>query len=198
MVEQFARNRLMNGNQSPVESTSDRARTRRFAHAAGTFLLVLGTAGLVATALHRYDLLPRRIERWWLRAGTILICSSVACVLAGCRLLWNSGHPRTGWRPRNAGVRFHSLVLYKRSECPLCDEARELIAIYRKFLPPPVEVDVDGDPRLAEKFGTCVPVIEIDGKIRFRGQVSEVLLRRLIDRTVPNEPGGRRPLPTRR
>ena len=31
------------------------------------------------------------------------------------------------------------------------------------------------------RFGTCVPVIEVNGKIRQRGRFSEVLFRRLID-----------------
>lgn len=51
----------------------------------------------------------------------------------------------------------------------------------------PVEVDVDGDEELKEKFNTCVPVIEIDGKVRFRGIVDETLLRRLIEGSEPAE-----------
>ena len=182
--------------QPDVEPSSVRARA--FTHAAGTAFLLLGTAGLLATALHRYDLLPRRIERWWLRAGTILLCCSIASVLAGCRLLWKSGHPNTPWQPRNDGVRFHTIIMYKRKDCPLCDEARDLIAAYRRFLPPPVEVEIDGDAGLVERFGNCVPVVEIDGKVRFQGRISEVLLRRLIDHTPPNEPDSRRPQPIRR
>jgi len=41
-------------------------------------------------------------------------------------------------------------------------------------------VDVDASPELRDRFDTCVPVVEIDGKIRFRGHVDRVLLRRLL------------------
>ena len=41
-------------------------------------------------------------------------------------------------------------------------------------------VDVDEDAALVERFNECVPVVEIDGKIRFRGRVDPVLLRRLL------------------
>jgi hypothetical protein len=44
----------------------------------------------------------------------------------------------------------------------------------------PEEVDIDLDPELKARFTDCVPVVEIEGKIRFRGRVNEVLLRRLI------------------
>jgi hypothetical protein len=41
-------------------------------------------------------------------------------------------------------------------------------------------IDVDGDAALRERFNECVPVVEIDGKIRFRGRVDAMLLRRLL------------------
>jgi hypothetical protein len=41
-------------------------------------------------------------------------------------------------------------------------------------------VDIDLQPDLRAAFDTCVPVVEIDGKIRFRGRVDPLLLRRLI------------------
>ena len=42
-------------------------------------------------------------------------------------------------------------------------------------------VDIDADPALRERFDTCVPVVEIDGQVRFRGRVEPVLLRRMFD-----------------
>ena len=41
-------------------------------------------------------------------------------------------------------------------------------------------VDVDTDPQLAARFGECVPVVTVNGKVRFRGKVNGVLLRRLL------------------
>ena len=41
-------------------------------------------------------------------------------------------------------------------------------------------VDIAGDQRLEEQYGEWIPVIEIDGQIRFRGRVDTLLLQRLI------------------
>jgi glutaredoxin len=70
------------------------------------------------------------------------------------------------------------VVLYTRQGCHLCDDAREVL---RRFGLSPELVDVDADPALRAQFDQCVPVVAIDGKVRFRGRINEVLLRRLID-----------------
>jgi glutaredoxin len=70
------------------------------------------------------------------------------------------------------------VVLYTRRECCLCDDARRVLEAHALT---PECVDVDADPRLREQFGDWVPVVEIDGRIRFRGRVEPVLLRRLLD-----------------
>jgi len=44
----------------------------------------------------------------------------------------------------------------------------------------PICLDVDADADLRARFNECVPVVEIDGKIRFRGHVDQRLLRRLL------------------
>jgi glutaredoxin len=115
---------------------------------------------------------------------------SALLLLSGGMLLWRSGHRATDWRPRAPGRRFNSVVFYTRADCPLCEEAREVLARYRRHLPPLVEVDIDGDTELMRQLGTCIPVVEFDGKVRFRGRVSEALLRRLLEGTPP----GRQPL----
>ena len=71
----------------------------------------------------------------------------------------------------------HNVVLYTRVGCHLCDDARELLV--RHGLRPRL-VDVDLDERLAAEHGNCVPVVEIDGRVRFRGRVNAVLLQRLL------------------
>jgi len=68
-------------------------------------------------------------------------------------------------------------VLYTRQGCHLCDDA---LAVLRQHGIEPQLVDVDADETLRERFNECVPVVEIDGKIRFRGRIDPVLLRRLI------------------
>ncbi len=70
------------------------------------------------------------------------------------------------------------LVLYTRQGCHLCHQAEELLASYGLQ---PRLVDIDNDPELQSTFDTCVPVVEIDGQVRFRGRIDELLLRRLIN-----------------
>jgi len=70
------------------------------------------------------------------------------------------------------------VVLYTRQGCHLCDEA--LAVLVRHGLAPRL-VDIDADPELHERYNECVPVVEIDGRERFRGRVNEVLLLRLIN-----------------
>ena len=70
------------------------------------------------------------------------------------------------------------IVLYTRKGCCLCDDAAALLARHGLHVQ---AVDIDDSPELLEKFTNCVPVVEIDGKVRFRGNVNEVLLKRLLD-----------------
>lgn len=70
------------------------------------------------------------------------------------------------------------VVLYTRSGCHLCDQGLSLL---RKYGLHPELVDIDQDSALREQFDTCVPVVQIDGKVRFRGRVSEILLRRVLN-----------------
>jgi glutaredoxin len=70
-----------------------------------------------------------------------------------------------------------NVILYSREGCHLCDDAHSLLL--RHGLQARV-VDIDADPTLRERFNECVPVVEIDSKVRFRGRVDPILLRRLI------------------
>lgn len=79
--------------------------------------------------------------------------------------------PSTGWK----------VVLYHRAGCHLCDDAWELLVRMRDRYALVLEKhDVDADPALAAEFGECVPVVTVNGRVRFRGKVSPVLLRRLF------------------
>jgi hypothetical protein len=41
-------------------------------------------------------------------------------------------------------------------------------------------VDVDDDPELAREHGNHVPVVQINGRVRFRGAINPVLFQRLV------------------
>ncbi len=70
-----------------------------------------------------------------------------------------------------------NVLLYTRGGCHLCDDAHQVLTAHGLT---PTVIDVDADPALHETFNECVPVVEIDGQIRFRGRVDPVLLRRLL------------------
>lgn len=74
-----------------------------------------------------------------------------------------------GSKPRTA-------ILYTRRECHLCEVAAQTLAEAGYV----VElVDIDQQPELRQKYDHDVPVVEIDGRIRFRGRVDPLLLKRL-------------------
>ena len=75
-----------------------------------------------------------------------------------------------------------AVVLYTRAGCHLCDAAKRLLEKYSESSGLTVtEVDIDRDPAIKAQFDLCVPVVEINGKVRFRGTVNEVLLRRQFE-----------------
>lgn len=74
------------------------------------------------------------------------------------------------------------VLVYTRTGCHLCEDAWTLLESARKTHGFSLEaVDVDTDPELVKQYGECVPVVVVDGKVRFRGLVNPVLLRRLLD-----------------
>jgi glutaredoxin len=93
--------------------------------------------------------------------------------------LWN-------WfrRPRpRPDLRF---VLYTRAGCHLCETAWETLQDARRRYGFALEtVDIDPSPELVAAHGNWVPVVTVNGKVRFRGHVNPVLLRRILDAAPP-------------
>ncbi len=84
-------------------------------------------------------------------------------------------------RPRPADSRPLAVTVYSRSECGCCHKALALLEGYQRDGKVEVRVvDVDSDADLAARFGTSVPVVEINGKVRFKGLVNPVLLDRIV------------------
>lgn len=86
------------------------------------------------------------------------------------------------WRRRRAVPLDHlRLVLYTRQGCHLCEKAAQVLTQaqvrYRFALE---TIAVDADSALADHYGLTVPVVTVNGKLRFRGQVNPVLLERLL------------------
>jgi len=72
--------------------------------------------------------------------------------------------------------------MYTRRGCHLCDDAwAELEKAQRSHGFVLESQDVDDDPALAARFGDRVPVVTVNGEVRFRGGVNAVLLDRLLE-----------------
>jgi len=71
----------------------------------------------------------------------------------------------------------HQATIYTREGCHLCERAHEMLT---RFGVEVALVDIDQDDALRAQYNECVPVVWIDGKERFRGNVDERLLRRLL------------------
>jgi glutaredoxin len=71
--------------------------------------------------------------------------------------------------------------MYTRRGCHLCEVAWERLEEARRRYDFVLKAqDVDADPALAAQHGNCVPVVTVNGKVRFRGAVNPVLLERLL------------------
>lgn len=125
--------------------------------------------------------LPIKMHRSWYTNRWMWILFGVGMIYYGMRLFSKSASAQHRINERNHV--FRSVVLYTRDGCHLCDDALKLLRKHDTTYPQLEIVDIDDSPDLAEQFNTCVPVVEIDGKVRFRGRVNEVLLNRLIEAT---------------
>lgn len=89
-------------------------------------------------------------------------------------------------RRRRAALAHLHIVLYARPGCHPCDAAKSLLADRARSYGFRWEVrDVDADAPVCERYGNCVPVVMVDGKVRFKGKVEP----RLLDRLLRGEAG---------
>lgn len=159
----------------------------RFA-AAGTIALGLGIILILARAMETAFGIPG-LPRSWYQNDWLWWLVGLISAGTGARLLIQSesfDQGLRGWTPSRPGRRFEELTLYTREGCHLCEEAAETIQDHQRWLPAVTLIDIDSDPKLIERFGTCVPVLAVDGKVRFRGSVNPTLLRRLIEGSPSN------------
>ena len=84
------------------------------------------------------------------------------------------------WR-RSPRAEHLTFTIYTRAQCCCCHKALDALkAAQERFGFAIEEVDVDGDPNLVAQFDTEVPVVALNGKVRFRGVVKPALLHRLL------------------
>ena len=74
-----------------------------------------------------------------------------------------------------------NFTVYTRAQCCCCHKAIDILkdAQWRHGFTID-EVDIDTDPELVAKYNTEVPVVAVNGKVRFRGVVNPILLERLL------------------
>ncbi len=86
-----------------------------------------------------------------------------------------------------------TFTVYTRAECCCCHKALDVLKEYQARSGFAIEVvDIDSDPDLVEKYDTEVPVVAVNGKVRFRGVVNPALLDRLLlaESRQPSSAGG--------
>lgn len=76
----------------------------------------------------------------------------------------------------------HTVTLYTKPGCTLCDEAKDVIEAVRSDIPFALEeVDITTDQTLAGEFGERIPYIFVDGRRAFKffvdGEALKVQLR---------------------
>ena len=91
-----------------------------------------------------------------------------------------------------------NVTVYTRAQCCCCHKALDVLKdAQRRFGFSIQEVDIDGDPDLIHRYDTEVPVVAVDGKVRFRGVVNPALLERLLRAESRNRPATQgRPIKT--
>lgn len=71
--------------------------------------------------------------------------------------------------------------LYTRDDCPLCDEAKAVLARELHRVPHELAVhDISADPEAEALYRYEIPVVLVDGVKRFVGHVNPALLARLV------------------
>jgi glutaredoxin len=85
-----------------------------------------------------------------------------------------------------------SVVLYSRSGCHLCDQARDVIVSVRARQPFAFEeVDIETDHDLLRDYGIRIPVVTVDGEERFEITVDRGEFEALV--RVRSQPMDRQP-----
>jgi glutaredoxin len=75
----------------------------------------------------------------------------------------------------------HRIVLYGRSGCHLCDDAR---AVLERIGEPFAEIDIETDAALHAAYLERIPVVAVDGEELFDFFVDEGALRGRLDRVI--------------
>ena len=85
------------------------------------------------------------------------------------------------WWPWKSATRRPAVILYTREGCHCCHEAKASLVAEGAGVGFDLSiVDIDQDEEAKRLYDLEVPVVSIDGRVRFRGQINVVLLRRAL------------------
>ena len=171
--------------RTPAMNELDNERIQEIRIRIGTVLLGLGGVISVLVFVDRSGLDLLTMPAFWYRSRPLHLLLCIGFIFGGLLLLRVQSHgagpdnvPRTDTgapRPLFQNVRF-----YSRPNCPLCNEAMDILETFGEWMPEIEYVDITGDHQLEQKHGAWIPVIEMDGRVRFRAAVDPVLLQQLI------------------
>jgi hypothetical protein len=149
----------------------------------------LGTAMLTMSSLFAILIFSDRMDMSFIPLPAVWYSSrSMHLVLCGLMFLAAAVLLKSPMQIRRTPrVVFQSCRLLSRAECGLCEEALTTLMSFQEYLPSIQVVDIERDPVLVRQFGESIPVVEIDGRVRFRGALSATLLQRMIDAALVRE-----------
>ena len=68
----------------------------------------------------------------------------------------------------------HTLTLYSRAGCHLCDEMKSIVARVARTVPVALEeIDISTDPALEAAYGLQIPVLLVDGRKAAKYRIRE-------------------------
>lgn len=145
----------------------------------GTALMIAASILAVLIFCDRTGFSAIDMPRIWHASRGIHLLLCGAMFLTAAMLLKSPAPDRLA--ERQGRPLFTCCRLLTRRDCKLCDEALETLLHFQHALPSIDVVDIDGDPQLVRQFGESIPVVEIDGRVRFRGRIDWRLLQRMIE-----------------
>ncbi len=93
----------------------------------------------------------------------------------------------TRFLARSPRVEHLTFTVYTRDGCCCCHKALDVLREHQPRWGYAIEeVNVNSDPELAARYGTEVPVVALEEKVRFRGLVNPALLDRLLTAEARN------------
>ena len=136
-------------------------------------------AGVFSTLVFadRWTSLGLRFPDFWYGSRNFHLLMCVGLYIAGWLALRNS---RESEQQSTVAPMFNLVTLYTRPGCELCDKAMGILDRFSDRLPTINVVNIDDDPELQKLHRDWIPVVEIDGRVYFRGVVNSILLERMI------------------